>query len=410
MPATIRPKSSLLPLAARTAGILAGGLALTAGTYLLRNTTYARVDRARAERAGLTLRTTMINGHRIRFAEGPDSGPALVLLPGQVSDLWNYARVMCDLSRDFHVYAVDVPGHGGSEHDPELYSGAVLGELFADFIAGVVGEQAIVSGHSSGGLIAAWIAASRPEVVAALVLEDPPFFSSALPESEKTANHVDLATTAHAFLTEHGSALDAADPPAGDPFAADPPAGDPFATEPPAGDPFAAEPRAGDPRGADFVAFYAAHTPMLDMFGDLGPRMRARARAQRAADPQRSVRWALMPPVLNEYFRGMGDYDPRFGQAFFDGSFHDHFDHALTLAAISAPTLLIHCNWFHDEDGVLMAAMSGEDAERARELIPDVRFERVDSGHAFHFEHPRRYARLLREFAADTLDEVDLVD
>ena len=31
-----------------------------------------------------------------------------------------------------------------------------------------------------------------------------------------------------------------------------------------------------------------------------------------------------MPPVLNEYFRGMGDYDPRFGQAFFDGSFHDH--------------------------------------------------------------------------------------
>lgn len=398
MSATARPKSSLLPIAARTAGALAGVLALTAGTYVLRNTTYARLDRARAERAGFTLRTTMINGHGIRFAEGPDAGPALVLLPGQVSDLWNYARVMRDLSRDFHVYVVDIPGHGGSEHDPELYSGAVLGELFADFIAGVVGEQAIVSGHSSGGLIAAWLAASRPEVVAALVLEDPPFFSSVLPAAEKTTNHVDLATTAHAYLAQHS-------PGSGPPGLPGPPAADPSAADQPAADPSEA-----DPRAADFVAYYAEHTPMLDMFGDLGPRMRAQALAQRAADPARPVRWALMPPVLNEYFRGMGDYDPRFGQAFFDGSFHDHFDHALTLAAISTPTLLIHCNWFRDEDGVLMAAMSGEDAEQARDLIPDVRFERVDSGHSFHFEHPRRYARLLRGFAADTVGEVDLLD
>ncbi|WP_245873603.1 alpha/beta fold hydrolase [Brevibacterium ihuae] len=146
------------------------------------------------------------------------------------------------------------------------------------------------------------------------------------------------------------------------------------------------------------------------MFGDAGPRYREKALALRAEQPPRTVRWATMPPVLNEFFRGMDDYDPRFGQAFYDGSFHDHDDHATTLAAIAVPALLIHCTWFRDENGILMAAMSGDDAERARSLIPDVRFERADSGHTFHFEHPRRYARLVREFTADTVGEVDFLD
>lgn len=403
MPATARPSSSILPAALATAGALAGAAALTAGGYVLRNTTYARLDRLRAERAGLELRTTMVNGVRVRFAEGPDSGPALLLIPGQVSDLWNYARVMRDLARDFHVYAVDVPGHGGSEADPDLYSTAVIGELFADFVAGVIGEQAVVSGHSSGGLIAAWMAASRPEVVAAVVLEDPPFFSSVLPAAETTTNHVDLATSAHTFIAEAQESLEPERAAAPGPAAETTPPADPQRASAP-------EPAADPAPAGDFVAHHLRRTPIFDMFGDAGPRYREKALALRAEQPPRTVRWATMPPVLNEFFRGMDDYDPRFGQAFYDGSFHDHDDHATTLAAIAVPALLIHCTWFRDENGILMAAMSGDDAERARSLIPDVRFERADSGHTFHFEHPRRYARLVREFTADTVGEVDFLD
>lgn len=48
------------------------------------------------------------------------------------------------------------------------------GDLLADFIDETVGGPVILSGHSSGGLLALRIAAERPELVTGLVLEDPP--------------------------------------------------------------------------------------------------------------------------------------------------------------------------------------------------------------------------------------------
>lgn len=62
----------------------------------------------------------------------------------------------------------------------------------------------------------------------------------------------------------------------------------------------------------------------------------------------------------------MQAYDPRFGEAFYDNSFHKNFDHADTLKRISAPAVLIQTNWSYDDRGVLLAAMDGKDAECAR--------------------------------------------
>lgn len=41
----------------------------------------------------------------------------------------------------------------------------------------VIGEQCFVSGHSSGGILAAWLGANAPELVSGALLEDPPLFS-----------------------------------------------------------------------------------------------------------------------------------------------------------------------------------------------------------------------------------------
>ncbi|WP_349826973.1 alpha/beta fold hydrolase [Brevibacterium litoralis] len=368
----------LLLSTALGASALVGTALAAAGGFAVYTSTYAAIDRMRAERAGFVTGHTLVNGHDLHFAEGPDNGPALLLVPGQGSDLWNYARVMRELARDFHVFVLDVPGHGESDFDTDLYHGPVLGELFADFVAGVIGEQAIVAGHSSGGLVAAWMGAARPEVVAALVLEDPPFFSSEHPRAERTWNHVDLATAAHGFVGQ--------DP--------DPERGE-----------------AEDPEWTDdFVEYYLRTGRFFTLFGDLEDRLRTSGIRDRQARPDVPVTWPYMSPVMNEMMRGLDSYDPAFGEAFHSGSFHHLFDHATTLSAISVPTLLIACDWRYDETGILLAAMDDEDADRAFELVPDAEFLRVSSGHGFHFEHPRDYVEAVRTFTAAVVDEVQVFD
>ena len=266
---------------------------------------------------------TMVNGHGLRFAEGPASGPPLLLIHAQSTDLWSWAPVMPALARDFHVFAVDVPGHGASDWDPELYNGPVLGELFADFIAGVIGEQAIVAGHSSGGLIAAWIAAARPGEAVAAVLEDPPLFSSVPPRSEATWNHVELARTCLDFLRS---------------------------------------------TRRHFTEFLLERSQLFDLFGPAGKRIRADALRRRRAHRDKPPTLPYMPPAMNEAYRALDSYDPMFGLAFFDGAFHDLFDHADTLSAISRPTLFLHCDW-QTRDGILLGAMDDADAAHAQMLI-----------------------------------------
>lgn len=346
------------------AGILATAAVGGAALWTARNTFHNRLARMATDRAGFVTRTTMVNGHTLRFAEGPASGPPLLLIHAQSTDLWSWAPVLPALARDFHVFAVDVPGHGGSEWDPELYNGPVLGELLADFIAGVIGEQTVVAGHSSGGLIAAWMGAARPDEVLAVVLEDPPFFSSVMPRAEVTWNHVELAQTCHDFIT--------ADAP-------------------------------------DFVEFLLEHSRLFDFFGPSGEKIRADALRRRRRHPHRPVALPYVPPAMNEIYRALDHYDPMFGCAFFDGSFHDLFDHAETLSALARPALLIHCTW-QARDGILLGAMDDADAARAAMLIPDVRAERSTSGHGFHTERPRDFVKRVRAFARDVIDEVDILE
>jgi pimeloyl-ACP methyl ester carboxylesterase len=112
---------------------------------------------------------------RLNYAEGPASGPPLVLLHGG-SARWQAALPLIpDMAADWHIYAPDLRGHGGSGWTPGQYKMEDYAADVVAFLACVVRAPAVLFGHSLGGQVAIMVAAQHPALVRALILADPPF-------------------------------------------------------------------------------------------------------------------------------------------------------------------------------------------------------------------------------------------
>jgi pimeloyl-ACP methyl ester carboxylesterase len=112
----------------------------------------------------------------INYAEGPDSGPPLLLLHGLTQRWQEYLQVIPSFIHTHHVFAPDFRGHGKSGHA----SGSYHGEQYADDVIALMRERvqqpAIVFGHSLGGMVGLYLAAHHPEYVKALVMGDSAIF------------------------------------------------------------------------------------------------------------------------------------------------------------------------------------------------------------------------------------------
>jgi pimeloyl-ACP methyl ester carboxylesterase len=110
----------------------------------------------------------------LNYAVDTSDGPPLVLLHGVTSCWQGWLPVVPALAARRRLYAPDLRGHGRSER---VAGGYTIPDYAADIVAflrGVVGAPAVVVGHSLGAVIATAVAAAAPELVAAVVLEDPP--------------------------------------------------------------------------------------------------------------------------------------------------------------------------------------------------------------------------------------------
>lgn len=100
-------------------------------------------------------------------------GEPLLLVHGLAGSAENWVDVVPLVQGRHRVVAVDLPGHARSA---PLGRGATTDD-FAEVLAAVLAaegiEQAVVAGHSFGGLLALRLAASRPELVRGLLLVSP---------------------------------------------------------------------------------------------------------------------------------------------------------------------------------------------------------------------------------------------
>jgi len=110
-------------------------------------------------------------GLTLNYAEGPRSGPPLLLLHGTANRWQAFTPLLPHLTERWHVYALDHRGHGGSGRAKEYGFGFYYGDAVG-FAEEVIGEPTVVFGHSLGGRIALKMAADAPSSTRAIILGD----------------------------------------------------------------------------------------------------------------------------------------------------------------------------------------------------------------------------------------------
>ena len=340
-------------------GVILGAALITAAAYVYNNLNYYKAPLRKVVKAGfIEKQVTLDDGSILNYGEGPENGPALLLLHGQTVSWEDYAAVLPELSKHYHIFAVDYYGHGASSKDPQKYYAEVIGADLVWFIENVIGEPVVISGHSSGGLLTAWLAANSPENVRGIVLEDPPLFTTEAGQYEDTFAWKDSFEPIHRFLQQEEE--------------------------------------------SDYPLFYLKNSYWLNFFGESREAIIKYAASYREKHPNQKLEIFFLPPSVTRIFYFMEDYDPRFGQNFYDASWNRNFEHAETLKKINCPSVYIHTNWEYDKNGILLGAVDGEDAQRIHELINENVMFKFDCGHDMHYEKPQEFIEIMLNF----LDEI----
>lgn len=137
----------------------------------------------------------------INYAEGPANGSPVVLLHG-IGRSWRDFLPVLPAFETWHVFALDLRGHGKSGRVPNSYrSGDYSADVVA-FLQSKVESAALIFGHSLGGIVAMRVAAYAPERVRAIIVGDSVLSRDTLAHSM----YQELFTGLHKIVIGGGSA------------------------------------------------------------------------------------------------------------------------------------------------------------------------------------------------------------
>jgi len=278
---------------------------------------------------------------------GDPTKPALLLVPGQTESWWGYEQALPLLAEHFQAFAVDLRGQGRSSRTPGRYTLDNMGNDLVRFIDLVIGRPTIVSGLSSGGVLAAWLSAyAKPGHVIAAHYEDPPLYSSQVDPAVGQGIRQTIGPVFRLWSTYLGDQWSI-----------------------------------GDWDGAIAAAPDVLPSWLVGIF-----------------------------PMPEEPPQNLREYDPEWGRAFWSGSVAASCDHDRMLRAVKVPVLFTHHFRRIDPDtGLLMGASSDIQAARVRQVLTDAgvaaeyrSFETM--GHSMHGQDPRLFVDTLVEWSAALVD------
>lgn len=305
----------------------------------------------------------------LSYLHGPSNGKKpLVLLPAQMGTWRTYAGVMPALAESFEVFVVEIRGHGSSTWTPGDYTWDSAGGDLREFLRTIVGKPAVVSGNSSGGILALWCAAHDSELVEGIVLEDAPVFSVELPRFKDRDRFV------YRGLEHIATAL-----------------GNPDNRN--LADYF---------RGLELPRSETRTKKLPEWFVRVLERGIARHASKHPGEPAGLDVWWL-PASLGEIFRSLSMFDPDFARAFVDGRIYGDFSHERALRVTMCPVLLLHGDFKRFEKHGLVGALDDDDANRVRELAPQTRYVKIRANHVIHRYKPREFVGAVQDWAASEL-------
>lgn len=290
------------------------------------------------------------NGNIINYGEVGNDKPALMLIHGQMSIWEDYALIMPELSKNWHIYAVDVYGHGKSSHDENLYYLDKNGDDLIWFIDNVIGEPTVVAGHSNGAITAAYIAAYGGKNIAGAVLEDPPIFSTEGEGWEESFPYLDTYKPLHDYNASG--------------------------------------------KAECWEAYYLRHCYWGQLYmKDSMPGIANYAQRYHEKHPNEAVRIGFLPSPIWSVFEYAREYDFAYGERFYDLSWNHGLTHEEILSAIEVPCVYIHAKENVHENGTYLCAASRKQAERAVTYIGDNchLIETDTSDHVIHTVHSDVY-------------------
>jgi lipase len=108
---------------------------------------------------------------------GETTATPIVFLHGVFDSAACWNGLIGELGNDHDMFALDARAHGRTLLSDDDFTLQRLGADAASFIERL-GRPVALAGHSMGGITAQQVAVTRPELVEALVLEDPPMNAS----------------------------------------------------------------------------------------------------------------------------------------------------------------------------------------------------------------------------------------